>query len=607
MRTRNAWEIERASCLGHGHPQMGRACHCCRPASGRAAGALLSLLVACGEGRPQQDAAAGAAGTGSAGEMASMTSGNGSPAPTAGARATAGSSAAGSSAAGTSAAGSSAGGPPAAGGAGDGGAGGQSAPEPARCDDAADKHERAERALADFLLRFWRADLQYLVEEIPGDMPAHYWVYAQAVDAVLDAAERTNGERFVGLAEALLLGQGRRTWSSDWYDDENWLALALIRTHDLTAGAEYLERAESLMRHIMDAWDETCCGPAPGGIWWDAAHTQKATASNGGPVITAARLAQRTGDDSYLAFAERAYAYWRQTMVDPDSYQVFDHVDPSGDITAWSFTYNEGVMIGAALALHEATGEASYLEDARGYAARMLAEQTTDGPAGAVLYDGTNTGCGGDCQQFKSIGYRYLDLLERSDPDAEIRALLQSSASSLWTVARDPQTGNFATNWAEPAASDGVTIRQMSAAVTALSLDATYCRGYSGEGRPIEAEEGLIRGVALENSHPGFTGFGYLAAWGSEDQGVDLRLAVRDAGSYALSFRYAAESDATRSLAVNGTPVGAALAFAATGSWQSYATIALDVELAAGDNILSIDYASSSEGYLNLDHVVVTP
>jgi predicted alpha-1,6-mannanase (GH76 family) len=380
-------------------------------------------------------------------------------------------------------------------------------PAVARCVDAAERHERAEQALASFLLRFWRADQQYLVEEIPGNAPAHYWVYAQAVDAVLDAAERTQGTRFVGLVEALLLGQAQRTWSSDWYDDENWLALVLIRAYDLTGNVEYLYRAESLLRHIMDAWDESCCGAEPGGIWWDAAHTQKATASNGGPVITAVRLHARTGGAVYLAFAERAYEYWRRTMVDADSYQVFDHVDPSGAITRWSFTYNEGVMIGAAVELYRATQEARYLEDARGYAARMRSAQTVEGSAGAVLYDGTNEGCGGDCQQFKGIGYRYLDLLERFDPDPEIRALLQSSARSLWTVARDPQSGSFSTNWAEAPSGDSVSIRQMSAAVSALSLDAAYCGGYSAEDgqtgglKPaptkIEAEEALLRGVAL--------------------------------------------------------------------------------------------------------------
>jgi hypothetical protein len=146
----------------------------------------------------------------------------------------------------------------------------------------------------------------------------------------------------------------------------------------------------------------------------------------------------------------------------------------------------------------------------------------------------------------------------------------------------------------------------MSAAVTALSLDAAYCRDYSGAGLPIEAEEGRIRGVALEAVHQGFTGWGYLAAWGSQGQGVDLRLAAPEAGSYRVTFRYAAEAGATRSAAIDGAPVTSELAFESTGSWQRYATTELSISLRAGENLLSLDYDSGNSGLLNLDHVALT-
>ena len=55
----------------------------------------------------------------------------------------------------------------------------------------------------------------------------------------------------------------------------------------------------------MGAWDTTCCGPVKGGVWWDTQHTQKATASNFGPVITAVQLFQRTNNNTYLAFAKQ--------------------------------------------------------------------------------------------------------------------------------------------------------------------------------------------------------------------------------------------------------------------------------------------------------------
>ncbi len=65
----------------------------------------------------------------------------------------------------------------------------------------------------------------------------------------------------------------------------------------------------------MAAWDTACCGASKGGVWWDTQHTQKATASNFGPVITALQLYGLTGNASYLSFgtqvcAHAACVYW---------------------------------------------------------------------------------------------------------------------------------------------------------------------------------------------------------------------------------------------------------------------------------------------------------
>ena len=49
---------------------------------------------------------------------------------------------------------------------------------------------------------------------------------------------------------------------------------------------------------------------AAGGNWWDKQHTQKATASNAGPVILSLMLHSHFPTDrSYSAFAEKVYHY----------------------------------------------------------------------------------------------------------------------------------------------------------------------------------------------------------------------------------------------------------------------------------------------------------
>lgn len=509
-------------------------------------------------------------------------------------------------------AGAATGGAPAAGAGGDaaGGTGGESGAgtggAASTCPDGEQRHARADRALWDMLIPFWHGSARYLRAAVPGESLAGYWVYAQALDAVLDGAERTAGAHYLGTAEMLIAGQAARGWSSDFYDDENWLALALLRAYDLTRTEQHLAQAEALFLHIAEAWDESCCGEAPGGIWWDAAHSQKATASNGGPAITAARLAERTGNHRYLELATQYYDYWSSVMVDPDTHQVWDHITPDGEIVRWSFTYNEGVMIGAALELYRATSEPRYLDDAHALAARMLVEQTSTSSAGTVLSDGTAQACRGDCQQFKGIGYRYLNLLQRMAPSAELAALLVNTADSIWMAARDPATGYFGTDWTAAPAEAGASVSQMSAAVTALNLDAARCALPATTDGVFEAEEGLLRGVGLENSAAGFSGFAYVAGWGSAGQGVDLRIAVPNPGSYRLDFHYAADGAATRRISLDGQVAMASLAFAPTGSWSTYSQVALDVTLPAAQSTLSIDFSASSSGYLNLDYVSVT-
>jgi hypothetical protein len=104
---------------------------------------------------------------------------------------------------------------------------------PGPCDPAV-AHERANRATARWLADFWNGGAQYLEYLEPGTGKlTGYWNFAQAIDLAVDAAERTKERRFGGWPWALILGQEARGWSSDYHDDLNWMALALIRAYKL--------------------------------------------------------------------------------------------------------------------------------------------------------------------------------------------------------------------------------------------------------------------------------------------------------------------------------------------------------------------------------------
>jgi predicted alpha-1,6-mannanase (GH76 family) len=409
--------------------------------------------------------------------------------------------------------------------------------------------------------------------------------------------------------ETLYESQAARGWSRDFYDDENWMALALLRAHALTNEAKYLTEARALLDDIVGtAWGGSACGAQ--GNFWDRAHSQKATAANAGPVITAARMTAATGEQKYLAYARRLYAAWKASALQSND-AVIDHYDcQTGQAVHWRFTYNEGLMIGAALELYHAGGEPTYLDDARAIAHRMALDETRPGESGRVLFDGTDAHCGSDCAQFKGIGYRYLAELARIDPaNTEARSVLDASAANLWDIARDPSRGLFGVDWLTAAGAPFLIEAQSSAAMT-LSIHAALTGptppSSLGSATVLEAEEATLHGLGLEARYAGFTGFGYVAGWNGDGQWIDFHPVVSAPGMHHLQVRYAAGAgDAERYIYVNGHGVIDRQRFASTGGWSTYRTVAFDVPLAAGRNTVSIifDGSRGSTGWLNLDHL----
>lgn len=473
--------------------------------------------------------------------------------------------------------------------------------------DPAPWHAHADAALASLLVDYWTPG--YLAASSgAATSVTGYWTFAQAYDAVLDGVARTGGARFAGWIEGLYLAQDARGWSSNYYDDENWMTLALLRAYDLGGDPKYLAKAQALYADIEAAWDTSCCGASPGGIWWDRAHTQKATASNAGPVIAGVRLAAHTGDMRYLAFAEQVYAYWRAHMVDPTTYAVTDHITTGGQLVKYRFTYNEGLMIGAAVELHGATHDAQYLADAHAIAGYMLAHETETTAAGSVLFDGTSAHCTGDCAQFKGIGYRYLGLLQAADPRDDVAAVLAASPQAIWDDARG--AGDlFATDWAGPPVTPAPINAQSSAAM-ALNLYAASLGAAPSPDAHYQAEDGVDHAIGLERSHAGFDGWAYLAGWNHDGQWVDFHVSAATAGAYTLTLRYAAGAgDASRLIYVNGANAVPNLALPSTGSWDSWSTVTTTVTLPAGNSTISVIYNSSlgSHSYLNLDWIALAP
>ncbi|HVY31430.1 MAG TPA: glycoside hydrolase family 76 protein [Polyangiaceae bacterium] len=475
-------------------------------------------------------------------------------------------------------------------------------------------HQHADRALEIMLLDFWSGTDQYLHAITPSDGKlTGYWTYAQAFDALLDGVERTGSSKYLGLLSALYAGRGARGWLVDYYDDEAWMTMALLRAFDLTGDRRYLDTAETIFKDIMTAWDTTCCGDHKGGIWWDHQHSSKATASNGGPAIAGVRLAARTKSSAYLDFAKQVYGFWMTDMVNQQTWAIYDHLSPDGTRNPGALTYNHGLMIGAGLELSEATGEAHYLNESHQFAAYMMAHGVKTSSLGPVLNDFGNN-CEGDCAAWKGIGYRYLALLFRKDPThTDYATFLKNNATAVWTLARDPATDLFSSSWAGPAQTGGGIEKQGSAAM-ALNLYALLCgsdpRASFAAPGVYEAEEAAIDHVSLEAKYQGFSGFGYVAAFAKDKQGIAFEVTVAKAGSYQLEWRYAAGAGAAvRSVLVASQVLTPSQAFAATADWNTWSSASATVRLPEGASLIELrfDASKGSSGALNVDRVTLTP
>jgi predicted alpha-1,6-mannanase (GH76 family) len=501
-----------------------------------------------------------------------------------------------------------------------------SAPPP----DLSALNAHADDALEKLLLNFWNR--QYFVET-PGNPPPSS-TFAQAWEVALAAADRHHQARFTGTFQMFFDVQAQAGWSFDRYDDENWMILALIHAYDLTLDPSYVLQARALYQDIVAAWDTTCCVVAPitipGGIWHDHSQNRKSTVVNAGAVISGIALYKRTKITSYLSFAKQVYAYWAANMVVATTHQVLDNVSTNG-VQGVNYTYDQGVMIGAAVAMAGVTGDPAPLASAHDYASFLLsAAETVPSPSGSILSDGPAASCQGECALYKGVAVRYLAQLYAADTThAEYVAFLAQCADAIWKIARNP-SGLYGPDWGAPYAGTPYLSATASAAGALASVAALGPPVTGDPPATYEAEEATLHGVGLEAKYSHFTGWGYAAGWGCassptqdagcaenqvEGTGVDFRVSAPSAGGYDLNFTYSAiaETDAStpsssRRLLVNGGAYAIDnLSFPATQDWNTWATITLpQVPLQAGYNWLSLsfDTGRGSYGFVNLDNLV---
>jgi predicted alpha-1,6-mannanase (GH76 family) len=301
-----------------------------------------------------------------------------------------------------------------------------------------------------------------------------WWNAANALNAVIQYTKRTGDNTYRGVIETTFTAaQGMHAgFINDQYDDNGWWALTWVAAYDLTHDTRYLKTARTIFATNTTGWDDVCRG----GVWWNVSKNYKNAIPNELFLTLAARLHQRTRGDrgrgSYLAWAVREWEWFAASGLIDARGLVNDGLTPACENNSGiTWTYNQGVILGGLVALHEITGNRAYLKRAEviaNAALRYLASPAEASPPGVLVEpcEPGNAGCDGDQTQFKGIFTRNLyDLYTRSGRPA-YRTFILNNARSIWDNNRNADN-QFGLRWTGPF--DMADASRQSSALDALN------------------------------------------------------------------------------------------------------------------------------------------
>lgn len=316
-------------------------------------------------------------------------------------------------------------------------------PAVAAAPSRADAYRDAARAVAsyDAMQRYLFDRRAGHYREEPGGPPtAQAWPFGQALAAAVAVAglpsERVADDavaRIRGL-ERYRTGDAYAAWpgGSIYFDDNEWIAEALLDWSATRSDALVRARAVALFRRVAGAWDDNARHPCPGGVFWTDApgNRDRNTVTTGNAALLALRLYEVTRDRSYLAWTRKSLEWVERCMRAPNRL-YWDHIDLAGNVNRAQWSYNQGILIGAYVRLYRATGDEPAL---------ARAEEIAD----AALDHFDRRWAGDEPPEFAAVFFRHLIQLAEEDDRRDYVAAAAAYGDLAWRRKRDGRTGLFA-------------------------------------------------------------------------------------------------------------------------------------------------------------------
>jgi predicted alpha-1,6-mannanase (GH76 family) len=314
------------------------------------------------------------------------------------------------------------------------------------------------------------------VIEAWGDME-RWWNSANAITAVIDYTSITSDQSYVTILPNTFVNAQNAGFSfifsivgyntnflNGYYDDEGWWALAWIRAYDLTQDNTYLFMAIEIFFDMTGGWDLTCGG----GIWWDKGHTYKNAIANELFLAVASALCVRIAGP-YKSWVEQEWIWFRdsglinaQNLIN-DGLNSYPSCDNNGG-TTW--TYNQGVILGALCDAYLVLGDPSCLATARKIADAAIENLVDSNGILTEPCEGTSAGCNMDQAQFKGIFMRNLARLFETTGSVKYGQFILRNAAAVWEFDCN-LFAQFGLSWSGPI--DTVDFVRQSSALDALN------------------------------------------------------------------------------------------------------------------------------------------
>lgn len=243
-----------------------------------------------------------------------------------------------------------------------------------------------------------------------------------------------------------------------YYDDNAWVALALLEQYENTKGKTYLNQAIKTHEYVMSGWDNQLGG----GIYWkEREKHSKNTCSNAPSALTALRIYQLTKDHKYLTQGKQLLIWLDKNLRDNDGL-YFDNLNITGKVERTKWSYNTALPIQAHLLLFN-------LE--KDNANKAAAEQSINSAIKHWIGDR------GEINDDAGFAVHLVDALLAFD-DPKYTLIAERAAQYTYQKTRI-QSGQFANRWDQSNPEKPGNLLAQSSAVRAFSLLAGQGKNYS--------------------------------------------------------------------------------------------------------------------------------